>query len=455
MHEAAAGQGLQGNLARELQHSGQLLMRAFLKHPHVLGNADTQVWSNTLWAAAKLGCVEQGSVLLERLVRQPQVMQQAKPQEWSNTLWAAATLYQAAVNTRAAVIEKLQEGGHLLLQACACSPTALQGASPQAWSNTLWAAAVLRWYDQGLFSQAAAALAAMPPGDIKPQHISNGLYACAVCAHWDDNVQRLLGQVEEYDLASFSCQDLANTMYAWAVLVQLAKTHRASQQHQGTWSTAATLLFSEAAQRNVSSFTNEGVGQLYIAHICAEDLGILGLPAGAVLKAARAAGWSVGKATISRGQRGVASVLQQLGYTTQLEMKSPDGLMSADIGVTALPDGSPCSIAVEYDGRSHYVTDNSSANSPSRNTSAALSVDRVDGPTRLRNALLQARFTDGVVCIPWMEWPAASKPDQQEEYLRAALAQVAGQQVSSACWKVLVGVGSPPSRQWDRPLYWI
>jgi hypothetical protein len=31
-------------------------------------------------------------------------------------------------------------------------------------------------------------------------------------------------------------------------------------------------------------------------------------------------------------------------------LTSPDGLMSADVGVTEHPDGRPCSIAVEYDG---------------------------------------------------------------------------------------------------------
>jgi hypothetical protein len=93
MYEAA-GQGYQDDLARQLQHSGQLLMGASLQQPQALQGAASQAWSNILLAAAKLGCAEQGSVLLGRLVQQPQVMQKAGPQAWSNTLWAAACVNQ-------------------------------------------------------------------------------------------------------------------------------------------------------------------------------------------------------------------------------------------------------------------------------------------------------------------------------------------------------------------------
>jgi hypothetical protein len=304
----------------------------------------------------------------------------------------------------------------------------MQGAIPQNWSNTLWAAAVLRWYDQQLFEKGAAALAAMRDG-LQPQNISNALYACALCAHWDDSVQQLMGRVEEYDLTMFSAQALSNTLYAWAVLSCVMATSRASQQEQGAWGGAAGPLLRESARRHsqggsrgdVNSLVQQNLSQLYTAHICAGYLGMAGLPAGAVLEAARAVGWSFGEPIISAGQRKVCSILQQLGYNTQLEMRSPDGLMSADVGVTALPDGRPCSIAVEFDGPHHFVADYSNSSSSSSNRET---VDRLDGPTRLRNALLHARFPDGLVCIPWKEWVAATQAGQQEEYLRAALAAV-------------------------------
>jgi hypothetical protein len=392
------------------------LLDSVCQQPQVMARATPQAWSNTVWAAAKLGCVEQGSQLLKRLARQPQVMTQAIPQHWSNVLWAAATLYQTAVSTSttAEITTALQKLGHLLLQACAFNP-ALQGAKSQEVSNSMWAAAVLRWYDPGLFSQGAAALATMPPAEVKPQAVSNALYACALCAHWDGNVQQLLGGVNEYDLAAFDSQALANTLYAWAVLSCAVATFGAEQQRAQALSTAAAALLQEAASRPASSFIQEQLRQLYTAHLYAQHLGLPGLPAGPVLEAARAAGWSDGKLTPSGRQKEVARALEQLEYTAQVEMKSPDGLMSADVGVTSLPDGSPCSIAVEYDGQYHYVIEYSGSGSVR---------DRLDGPTRLRNTFLHARFPDGLVCIPWKEWVAVTKDDQQEEYIMRAMAKV-------------------------------
>jgi hypothetical protein len=297
-------------------------------------------------------------------------------------------------STSTAVIDELKLSGHLLLQACASSPATTQGANAQNWSNTLWAATVLRWYNQGLFLRGAAALAAMSPAEVQPQHFSNALYACAVCAHWDDSVQQLMGRVEEYDLAAFTSQGLANTLYAWAVL-SCDMTTCGAWKYQGAWSNAVPALWKEAARRDVGSFVEGELRQLHAAQLRAEHLGTPGMPAGQLLDAAMAAGWSDGGITISASQREVASVLQQLGYTTQLEKRSPDGVMNADVGVTALPNGRPCSIAVEFDGPSHFMTDNSSGTSTSSNRAAP--VGRLNGPTRLRNALLHARFPDGVV----------------------------------------------------------
>jgi hypothetical protein len=266
----------------------------------------------------------------------------------------------------------------------------------------------------------------MPTALVIPQDFSNALYACALCAHWDDSVQHLLGRVQEYDLRVFDQQGLANTLYAWAVLSCVATTSEAAQQHSGEEekSTMQAALFSEANSRGVGSYDARGLRQLLIAHLYAvQHLGIPGLPAGPVLDAARAAGWRDMDPNVSASQRKVASTLRQLGYTVQLEMKSPDGLMSADIGITALPDGSPCSMAVEFDGTYHYVATNTRSTSPSSSRTAT-AVYRLNGRTRLRNALLQARFPDGVVCIPWFDWAAARKRGQQEEYLRGAIATI-------------------------------
>jgi hypothetical protein len=75
---------------------------------------------------------------------------------------------------------------------------------------------------------------------------------------------------------------------------------------------------------------------------------------------------------------------------------------------------------VEFDGPHHYVTEY---------TASGDVIDRLNGPTRLRNVLLKARFRDGVVCIPWKEWGAADKGGQQKEYLRKAVSTVSKQEV--------------------------
>jgi hypothetical protein len=83
--------------------------------------------------------------------------------------------------------------------------------------------------------------------------------------------------------------------------------------------------------------------------------------------------------------------------------------------VTALPNGGSCSIAVEFNGPFHYVAEH---------RSSGATIDRLDGPTRLRNVLLQARFPDGFVPIPWREWRPLKGRAQQEEYLRKAVGAV-------------------------------
>jgi hypothetical protein len=141
-----------------------------------------------------------------------------------------------------------------------------------------------------------------------------------------------------------------------------------------------------------------------------------------VLDAARAAGLKSEVQVVSPRQKEVANVVRHMGYTTELEMLSPDGLISSDIVIAALTDGSSCSIAVEFDGPSHYVTEH---------TSSGAAVDRLDGSARLRNALLSRSFPDGVLVIPWKNWVPAIGSGQAEECLRQALAQLLQQQVSA------------------------
>jgi hypothetical protein len=302
---------------------------------------------------------------------------------------------------------------------CKSLDQAMRGATPQAWANSVWAAAKLRWFDHDLLQQGVKALVGLPVASVTSQAVSNTLLACAVCAHWDSGVQQLLGRVAEMGAAAFKVQELCNSLYAWAVLscVALDGQGSASSHPASPSPDAAALLFEEAAQRPLTAFTAENHRQLLAAHQLAQSLGMAGLPEGEVLKAAQAAGWSDGKITTNRSQHEVAETLQRLGYSAEVEGRSEDGLMSVDVVVTALPDRTPCRIAVEYDGPSHYLT-----------PSDSISKHHLDGSTRLRNTLLRPRFPDGLLCVPWAEWAAMEgQQAPQEEFLRSKMAAVRGQ----------------------------
>jgi hypothetical protein len=386
------------------------------QHPGVMDRAKPQDWANSVWAAATLyeaalvagdkhlalQLQRNGSTLLKDCVQRWGALKGAVPQNWANTVWAAAKL------------GCVQEGAQLLRQ-LTNDLCVMRGATSQNWSNTLWAAATLRLFNQDMFRRAMQELSAMPSTAIKPQNISNSLWACAVCAHWDSGVQQLMGRVRESDLAQFNGQNLTNTAWAWAVLACLAQEDGSYGQHEQCFQQVAAGLLKEAASRPVSSFTIENKRQLYQAHLFAEHLGIPGLPAGQVLEAAMQAGMTA-SITTSPWQREVNSVLTQMGYTTQMEGLSPDGFTRADIVITAMYSGRPYSIALELDGPSHYVAELSASTAP---------VDRLDGPTRLRNRLHSHSFHDRLVCIYCRDWETVEGDKKaQQEYLSKVLAKV-------------------------------
>jgi hypothetical protein len=383
-------------------------------HPQL----STQAISNAVYGCALAGHTEGLPQLLDAICQRPEVMEKAEPQHWANTVWAAATMLKSAVkqgDTQLTVA--FRSYGQKLLSACASSPGALQGAKPQHLSNLLWAASNLSWYDQNLFSNAAAALLrAMSDGmGITPQQLSNTLLGCAGCAHWGNDVHQLLVSVTSYDLHDFSEQGITNTLYSWAVLTCIAREAGAGQQQVQELGQVAGALFEEAGRRweqNHGVCNEVSLCQLFQAHMYAEHLGLPQRLEGELLSKARDA-WCTWSHTTSRGQQEVNSTLQQMGYTTGPHATTADGLFRPDITITELPNGTSRSVAVEFDGPSHYVREH-------RGNGTA--IDRLNGPTRLRNVLLRPRCPDGLLFIPVDDWDAAKKAGQQQEYLSKALA---------------------------------
>jgi hypothetical protein len=254
---------------------------------------------------------------------------------------------------------------------------------------------------------------------LKPQELSNTLLACAVCAHWDSHVYQLLASVLKGNLSGFSEQQLSNTLHSWAVLTCIAREAGAGQQQVQELGQVAGALFEEAGRRweqHDGVFIGLDLCQLFQAHMYAEHLGLPQRLEGGLLKQAREA-WLAQQAarskTTSRSLQEVNSTLGQMGYKTQLQALTADGLLRLGITISGLPDGSSSSIGVGFRGAFHYVAEQMGSGSV---------VDRLDGPTRLSHVLLMARSPAALHYIPWREWDSAKEAGQQEEYLSKALA---------------------------------
>jgi hypothetical protein len=403
----------------------QLSRQVQASHPQL----DTQAISNGVYGCALAGHTEGVPQLLDAVCQRLEVMERAKPQHWANTVWAVATMLKSAVKQGDTQLADAFRGhGHKLLSACASTPGALRGATPQHLSNLFWAASILGWYDQHFFSDAATAFLAAGM-EVAPQNISNALLGCAGCAHWDSHVHQLLVSVAPHHLPALNEQELANTLHAWAVLTCFAHEAGAGQQQVQELGQVAGALFEEAGRRweqNRSVFIEPELRQLFQAHMYAEHLGLPQRLEGELLEEAKKA-WLAQLAAESKttsSQKEVNTTLGQKGYKTQPHATTVDGLFRPDITITKLPNGNPCSIPVEVDGPSHYVREYSGNGT---------AVDRLDGPTRLRNALLRPRSPGGLLCIPVDDWAAARKAGQQQEYLRKVLADPLSLKVSGQC----------------------
>jgi hypothetical protein len=203
---------------------------------------------------------------------------------------------------------------------------------------------------------------------------------------------------------------------------------------------APTLRF--AAERFEALLAEPGAGlgdaggvrrrplSLYHAARCLRDAHGLQLEQSLPDAALRAAGAEAWRArgdglTISVVQRSVASALCDLdaNLSPRVEHKPEPG-MSIVIAVWAL-DGSGRRAAVEVDGPHHYVTEiGSGAKRFDEHGDRLPPRRRRSGPTRLRNAALEARRWPEVV-VNTKDWHALGAAARLE-YLRAKLAPVLG-----------------------------
>jgi len=119
--------------------------------------------------------------------------------------------------------------------------------------------------------------------------------------------------------------------------------------------------------------------------------------------------------TVSRSQRSLAWVFDELGVRYEVERRTDDGYFSMDI---YLPD---YDVAVEFDGPTHYYHTPESS-STSRNASTTTRTAK----TELRDFFL-AKLCAKVVTVPYFEFDAVQgSPEKRRLYVKEKLAKEAG-----------------------------
>jgi hypothetical protein len=124
-------------------------------------------------------------------------------------------------------------------------------------------------------------------------------------------------------------------------------------------------------------------------------------------------------------QRRMSARLRRLGYVVEEEAPLLHGIYRADALLT-LPDGRR--VAVEYDGRQHFVEPTDHTGRVTDPTTD-VTVPRYTAETRLRDRLLTsaAGGCAAVVSVPWFEWLGLRGDAAAEDgYLRQRLAAMGG-----------------------------
>ena len=226
------------------------------------------------------------------------------------------------------------------------------------------------------------------------QELANTAWALATLGHQDTAFMRALVEAAKPKLASFNAQALANTEWALAAL-----NERDAQDF-------LIALLDRVGASDVQFSIRESC-QLFQAMLWL-DMQPASIPMPAHLYAACRSAWlaQVSDTTISAAHRAVFAAVQQLPgcSNASLEHVTDDGLFSIDVAVV-LPGGDK--LAVEVDGPFHFFTNRPTV---------------LDGATRLRNRLLEARGWR-VVSVRVGEWLQHAKRGEEavHDYLMKSL----------------------------------
>ncbi|PNW72697.1 hypothetical protein CHLRE_15g639802v5 [Chlamydomonas reinhardtii] len=299
---------------------------------------------------------------------------------------------------------------------------AMARATSQAWSNLLYALALMRHQPPAELLDSGAAVAAMRASSAGGQNCANTLYALAVLqlrhAGLEAAVCGRLGELLQHDSDTVLHQHVCNSLWAMAVF-------------GGTYSPDMKQLSIQLAREAVSRWeglTTEHLKQLWQAQ---QELGgevAAALGSGSGLQAAMAAAVTTEREDAkptSDTQKQVVAALRRL---EQQGLKAAGGLavQSLQTGVVApgvlapvdavvrLSDGQQA--AVEFLGPKRYLLTQTQQQDPSA---------AVEGGTAIRIRQLRRAFKEGgVLLVPYWEWDFLT-PSEQEAYLLRRLQQPA------------------------------
>ncbi|KAG2428364.1 hypothetical protein HXX76_010508 [Chlamydomonas incerta] len=414
------------------------------------GALSPQALSNALWALEQLqlGAEQSGLVAALAAEGRRRAFAGFGPQELANSAWALARMGfgggAAEPDTAPQGQGQQQEGQQWFAAAVAAALRpggggAMDGATPQAWSNLLYALALVRHQPPPELLDAGVAEAMRRPGSGGGgggQDCASTLYALAVLrlrhagleAAVCDRLGGLLargpappGSAEPSGSpGTLDPQALANSLWALAVLGGTSEPASLPAGSQAAATVMAVRLAREASLRP-GAFAPEGLYQLWQVQ---QELGgevaelLRSCPAlQAGMHAAAEAARTQTAADMSSFQKQVAAALHRLQqgalagviWAVRTEVAVRGMLGRVDV-VVVLRGG--VEVAVEADGPVHFFANR-------RGDAAA-----VDGPTALRNTQLDRAFGRGaLVCVPYWEWYELAPP-QQEAYLLTRLWQL-------------------------------
>jgi len=281
-------------------------------------------------------------------------------------------------------------------------------------ANTLWSYATLKRTPNDKTWAALEAAAVRVARHMNSQDVANTLWSYATLNRTpEDEKWAALETAAVRVTGDMNSQHMANTVFAYATLSIL---------HDVAHPSCYAALWELVCGLKARDFSDEELCMLFHVHLMHHSASrsvTVAHPAWLLVEARDAWMRSVkDDNTVSRGQRNLARVFDELGVRHEVERRTDDGYFSMDI---YLPDHD---VVVEFDGPTHYYHA-----SESSSTLRDASTTTRTAKTQLRDFFL-ARQGTNVVTVPYFEFAKVEgSPEKRRLYVKEKLAKEAGVEV--------------------------